>query len=224
MRLLIAEDDPRLLKSLVHIFRTENYSVDGVSNGIDACDYGLSGEYDGIILDIMMPGKDGLEVLQEIRKRKIGTPVLLLTAKSEISDRVKGLDEGADDYLPKPFATSELTARVRAMIRRKDVYCPDSLEYMGLKLDSKNFCISYSGKESALRSKEYQIMDMLMQQVNTIISSEKIITHVWGWDAEIDTSVIWVNVSNLRKKIAAINAPVEIKYIRNVGYILGENR
>lgn len=224
MRLLIAEDDPRLLKSLVHIFTSENYSVDGVSNGNDAYDYALSGEYDGIVLDIMMPGKDGLEVLHGIREKKIGTPVLLLTAKTEIFDRVKGLDYGADDYLPKPFATSELTARVRAMIRRRDVYIPDELEFKGLKLNSKNFILSYNGEETALRSKEYQIMNMLIQQPEVIIPSEKIITHVWGWDAEIDISVIWVNISNLRKKIEAMNAPVEIRFIRNTGYILGEKQ
>lgn len=224
MRLLIAEDDPRLLKSLVHIFTSENYSVDGVSNGNDAYDYAMSGEYDGIVLDIMMPGKDGLEVLHGIREKKIGTPVLLLTAKTEISDRVKGLDYGADDYLPKPFATSELTARVRAMIRRRDVYIPDELEFKGLKLNSKNFILSYNGEETALRSKEYQIMNMLIQQPEVIIPSEKIITHVWGWDAEIDISVIWVNISNLRKKIEAMNAPVEIRFIRNTGYILGEKQ
>ena len=127
MKLLIAEDDPKLLKSLIHILETNKYSVDGVNNGDDALSYGLTGEYDGLILDIMMPGMDGLKVLQSLRASNITTPALFLTARTEVSDRVEGLDAGADDYLPKPFSTVELFARIRAMLRRKDTYLPDLL-------------------------------------------------------------------------------------------------
>ena len=215
MKLLIAEDDPKLLKSLIHILENNKFSVDGVNNGDDALNYGLTGEYDGIILDIMMPGMDGIKVLQALRAKNITTPALFLTARTEVSDRVEGLDAGADDYLPKPFSTVELLARIRAMLRRKDTYLPDLLTVGSLTLNRSTYQLSYGNEIQSLSGKEFQILEMLMQQPGMIIPSERFITHLWGWDTSVDTSVIWVHISNLRKKISAVNAPAEIRFIRN---------
>lgn len=220
MKLLIAEDDPKLLKSLIHILETNKFSVDGVNNGDDALSYGLTGEYDGLILDIMMPGMDGLKVLQSLRASNITTPALFLTARTEVSDRVEGLDAGADDYLPKPFSTVELLARIRAMLRRKDTYLPDLLTVGSVTLNRSTYQLGFGNELQFLSGKEFQILEMLMQQPGVIISSERFITHLWGWDTSVDISVIWVHISNLRKKISAINAPMEIRFIRNAGYVL----
>lgn len=220
MRLLLAEDDPKLLKSLKHIFETNKFSVDVVNNGEDALHYALSDEYDGLVLDIMMPGLDGIEVLKRLRKENVTTPALFLTARTEVSQRVEGLDAGADDYLPKPFSTSELLARVRAMLRRKDNYVPDLLAYKEVILNRSTYELCYDGSMQTLSRKEFQITEMMMQQPHTIISTEQFITHIWGWDANVDTSVVWVHISNLRKKIAAIKAPIEIRFVRNAGYML----
>ena len=220
MRLLLAEDDPKLLKSLKHIFETNKFSVDVVNNGEDALHYALSDEYDGLVLDIMMPGLDGIEVLKRLRKENVTTPALFLTARTEVSQRVEGLDAGADDYLPKPFSTSELLARVRAMLRRKDNYVPDLLAYKEVILNRSTYELCYDGSMQTLSRKEFQITEMMMQQPHTIISTEQFMTHIWGWDANVDTSVVWVHISNLRKKIAAIKAPIEIRFVRNAGYML----
>lgn len=220
MRILLAEDDPRLLKSLIHIFEVNKYAVNGVGNGTDALAYAQSGEYDGLVLDIMMPGLDGIEVLKRLRREGITTPALFLTARTEVSQRIEGLDAGADDYLPKPFSTAELLARVRAMLRRKENYVPDLLSVNGVVLNRSTYELEYSGKRTALSGKEFQIAEMLMQKPNSIVSTEQFITHIWGWDAGVDTSVVWVHISNLRKKIDALKAPLEIRFIRNAGYIL----
>ena len=220
MRLLLAEDDPKLLKSLKHIFETNKFSVDVVNNGEDALHYALSDEYDGLVLDIMMSGLDGIEVLKRLRKENVTTPALFLTARTEVSQRVEGLDAGADDYLPKPFSTSELLARVRAMLRRKDNYVPDLLAYKEVILNRSTYELCYDGSMQTLSRKEFQITEMMMQQPHTIISTEQFMTHIWGWDANVDTSVVWVHISNLRKKIAAIKAPIEIRFVRNAGYML----
>lgn len=220
MRLLLAEDDPRLLKSLTHIFEANRFVTDGVSNGEDALSYALSREYDGIVLDIMMPGLDGIEVLKRLRREGVLSPVLFLTARSEVSQRVEGLDAGTDDYLPKPFSTSELLARVRAMLRRKCSYLPDLLSYGGVVLNRSTYEIEYNGEIQALRGKEFQIAEMFMQQPHRIITTEQFITHIWGWDTNVDTSVVWVHISNLRKKLDALNAPLRIRFIRNAGYLL----
>lgn len=220
MRLLIAEDDPRLLKSLTHIFETNKFSVDGVDNGNDALEYAMSGGYDGLVLDIMMPGYDGIEVLKRLRKSHITTPALFLTARTEISQRVEGLDAGADDYLSKPFSTAELLARVRAMLRRKDNFTPDLLQYNGLVLNSSTYELSFDGNTRSLSGKEFQIMEMMMQRPHSIVSTEQFITGIWNWETDVDMSVVWVHISNLRKKIASLNAPVEIRFIRNAGYMM----
>ena len=220
MRILIAEDDTRLLKSLVHIFELNNYAVDGVDNGIDAFDYAASGEYDGLVLDIMMPGMDGVTLLKKLREKGITTPALFLTARTEIDQRIEGLDAGADDYLPKPFSTGELFARVRAMLRRKDNFTPDMLTMGALSLNRSTYELLCNGKSQALSGKEFQVMEMLMQDRNAIVTAEQLITHIWGWDTNVDTSVVWVHISNIRKKLEALSAPVAIKFVRNVGYVL----
>lgn len=220
MRILIAEDDPKLLKSLVHIFELNNYAVDGVDNGVDAFDFAFSGEYDGLILDIMMPGIDGVTLLKKLRLSGITTPALFLTAKTEIYQKIEGLDAGADDYLPKPFSTGELLARVRAMLRRKDNFIPDLLTFEALSLNRSTYELVYQNKTQTLSGKEFQIMEMLMQNSTAILSAEQLITHIWGWNTNVDTSVIWVHISNIRKKIDLLGASVSIKFVRNVGYTL----
>lgn len=220
MRLLIAEDERDISKALTALFEHNNYSVDAVFNGNDAYDYAMTGEYDGIIMDIMMPGTDGVTVLERIRKNGISTPVLLLTAKSDIEDRVSGLDAGADDYLSKPFAVSELLARVRAMLRRRENYHNDSLSFQGLMLDTSTFEICYDNRRARLSGKEFQMLQMLMQSPGTIISTEQFMEKIWGWDSEVEVSIVWVNISNIRKKIDSLKAPVSIKAIRGVGYCL----
>ena len=205
MKLLIAEDDPKLLKTLIHIFESNKFSVDGVSDGAAALSYGRTMEYDGLIMDIMMPGMDGIQVLQTLRSEGVTTPALFLTARTEVSQRVEGLDSGADDYLPKPFSTAELLARVRAMLRRKDTYLPDLLSLGQVTLNRSTYQLHCQGR---------------MQAPGIIIPTERFITHLWGWDTNVDTSVVWVHISNIRKKIAALGAPMEIRFIRNAGYVL----
>ena len=220
MRLLIAEDDPKLLKSLLHIFQRSKFSADGVSDGAEALVHGRTREYDGLVLDIMMPELDGLQVLQTLRREGITTPALFLTARTEVSQRVEGLDCGADDYLPKPFSTVELLARVRAMLRRKETYLPDLLTLGAVTLNRSTYQLLYQGRDQALSGKEFQLLEMMMQAPGSIIPTERFITHLWGWDTNVDTSVVWVHISNLRKKIAALGAPLEIRFVRNAGYVL----
>lgn len=220
MRILIAEDDPKLLKSLVHIFELNHYSVDGVDNGNDAFDFASSDEYDGLVLDIMMPGMDGVTLLKKLRANGITTPALFLTAKTETYQKIEGLDAGADDYLPKPFSMGELLARVRAMLRRKDNFTPDMLTFGALSLNRSTYEFVCGGKTQALSGKEFQVMEMLMQNPNAIVTAEQLITHVWGWNTDVDTSVVYVHVSNIRKKLDALSAPVAIKFVKGAGYTL----
>ena len=220
MRVLIAEDDQKLLKSLLHIFKMNKFSADGVSNGDEALAYAMTDEYDGLILDIMMPGMDGIQVLKALRAEHITTPVLFLTARTEVSQRIEGLDAGADDYLPKPFSTQELLARVRAMLRRRDNYAPELLEVENTVLNRSTYELACSARSCSLSSREYQIMEMLMEKPFMIIPAEQMITHIWGWNAEVDTSVVWVHISNLRKKIEKVRAPLQIRFVRGAGYTL----
>ncbi len=220
MRILIAEDDPKLLKSLVHIFELNYYAVDGVDNGIDAFDFASSDEYDGLVLDVMMPGMDGVSLLCKLRASGITTPALFLTARCEIEQRIEGLDAGADDYLAKPFSTGELLARVRAMLRRKDNFTPDLLTFGALSLNRSTYELVCNGKTQTLSGKEFQVMEMLMQNANTIVTSEQLITHIWGWNTSVDISVVWVHISNIRKKLEGLSAPVSIKFVKGAGYML----
>ncbi len=223
MRILIAEDDVRLLKSLVHILELNKFSADGVDNGIDAMEYASSGEYDALVLDIMMPGLDGIQVLRTLRSRSITTPALFLTARTEVSQRVEGLDAGADDYLAKPFSTEELLARIRAMLRRRDSFQPDLLTFGGVTLNRSTYELSASGTTLALSGKEFQVMEVLMANSRIVITTEQLITKIWGWNTAVDTSVVWVHISNLRKKLATLQAPLRIRFIRGAGYVLEED-
>lgn len=220
MRLLIAEDDRDIAKALTALFEHDNYSVDAVHNGNDAYDFCMEGNYDGIVMDIMMPGMSGLEVLQAIRSGGIKTPVLLLTAKSDIEDRVNGLDAGADDYLPKPFAASELLARVRAMLRRRESYQTTILQFEGLTLDVSSFELGFQNNAIRLVSREFQMLQLLMQSPGIVISTEQFMERIWGWDSDVEVSIVWVYISNLRKKFDKLGAPVTIKAVRGVGYCL----
>lgn len=222
MRLLLADDEKELTNALVAILKHSNYTVDAVYNGADALDYALSGEYDGIILDIMMPGLDGMEVLKKLREKGISTPVLFLTAKTEVDDRIRGLDLGADDYLPKPFDMGELLARVRAMLRRKTDFAPTNLTCGNLTLDRSGYeLITPDHEKIHLASREFQMMEMLMTSPGRIISVDTFMDRIWA-DGDADINVVWVYISNLRKKLAALEATCEIKASRGVGYSINE--
>lgn len=222
MRLLLAEDEKELSNALTAILKHNNYSVDPVYNGLDARDYGLSENYDGIILDIMMPGMNGIDVLKELRNNGIETPVLLLTAKSEVQDKITGLDSGADDYLTKPFAMGELLARIRAMTRRKSEFSPNLLTLGNTSLSRENFTLSTSQGEQKLGNKEFQVIEMLMLNRGMLISTERLMEKIWGFDSDAEINVVWVYISYLRKKLAAVGSNIEIKASRGVGYTLEE--
>lgn len=222
MRILVAEDDGRLLKSLVHILSMHHFSVDGVDNGANALEYAGSGAYDSLVLDIMMPGLDGLQVLRRLREQGITTPALFLTARTEVSQRVEGLNAGADDYLPKPFSTDELLARVRAMLRRRDFFTPDLLTLGAVSLNRSTYELSCREQTLSLSGKEFQVLELLMEHPRSVLSTDQIITRVWGWDTDVDTSVVWVHISNLRKKLTALSAPVRLRFLRGAGYVLEE--
>ena len=220
MRLLYAEDEPAMSEAVVDILEYHNYNVDAVSNGADALAYAREGIYDGIILDVMMPVKDGFSVLRELREEGIRTPVLLLTARAEIEDRITGLDLGADDYLPKPFAMGELLARVRAMLRRREEFTPDVLVCGDLRLNTANGELACGENVQILPKLEYKLMELLMRNQGICISTEDILTKIWGYDTDSDIGVVWVYISYLRKRLTAIGSKVEIKVRRSVGYLL----
>lgn len=222
MKLLFAEDEYELSEAVTDVLKHHKYSVDPVYDGEDALNYALSGSYDGIILDIMMPKLSGIEVLEKLRKAECNTPVLLLTAKSEVDDKVCGLDTGADDYLTKPFDMRELLARVRAMLRRKEDFTPNLLKCGNITLNQKNYELSGNGKSFALSSLEYKLMEVLMLNKGFYMSSEALLIKVWGYDTDTEIGIVWVYISYLRKKLAALGANVKIAVKRNVGYTLGD--
>ena len=224
MRLLLAEDEQDLSKALCAILKHNNYSVDAVYDGQDALDYGLSENYDGIILDIMMPKKNGIEVLTELRKSGVDTPVLILTAKGEVDDKILGLDSGADDYLTKPFAMGELLARIRALTRRKADFTPNLLSSGNLSLNRETFELSVEDDSIRLGNKEFQMMEMLMSNPGRLISTEQFMEKIWGYETEAEINVVWVYISYLRKKLASLKANLEIKAVRGVGYTLEETK
>ena len=222
MRLLLADDEKELANALVAILKHSNYTVDAVYNGTDALDYALAGNYDGIILDVMMPGMDGMEVLKKIRENGLTTPVLFLTARTEVDDRIKGLDLGADDYLPKPFDMGELLARVRAMLRRKEDFAPTDLTCGNLTLDRAGYELATPGHDKVhLSGREFQMMEMLMTSPGRVISVDNFMDRIWA-DGEADVNVVWVYISNLRKKLNSLDATCEIKASRGVGYSINE--
>lgn len=206
------------------MLRHSNYSVDSVYNGTDALNYGLCENYDGMILDIMMPGMDGIEVLKRLRENGVDTPVLLLTARSQISDRITGLDSGADDYLTKPFAMGELLARIRAMTRRKHGYSPNELKIGNITLSRETYDLKGPLGTQRLGNKEFQMLEMIMVNKNTLISTERFMQRIWGYDSDAEINVVWVFISYLRKKLRIVGADVEIKAARGVGYSLVEKQ
>ena len=220
MRLLLAEDERELSEALVTVLRRNNYSVDAVYDGQAALDYLEAAEYDGAILDIMMPKMDGITVLRRIREQGNAVPVLLLTAKTEVDDRVTGLDAGADDYLGKPFAMKELLARIRAMTRRQPEIPRNVLEFGNLILDRATFELKCGKEFIRLANKEFQMLEMLMSNPGQIISTDRFMEKVWGYDSETEINVVWVYISYLRKKLSAVKADVQIKAVRNQGYSL----
>lgn len=220
MRLLFAEDEVELSDAVVAVLKHNNYSVDAVYNGQDAYDYLSVQEYDGAILDIMMPGLDGVEVVKRIRKEGNQVPVIFLTAKSELDDRVLGLDAGADDYLTKPFAMKELLARIRSITRRVGEVTGNTLQFGDLSLDANTYILSCGKQSISLPNKEFQMLEMMMRNPSQILSQDQFMDRIWGLDSETDLSVVWVNISYLRKKIAKLESKVSIKVTRNVGYSL----
>jgi DNA-binding response OmpR family regulator len=220
MRLLFAEDDRDISKAVQTLLERSGYSVDAVYNGQDALDYIEQADYNGVILDWMMPKKTGIEVVAWMRGKGISTPVLMLTARDAIEDRVEGLDTGADDYLPKPFAASELLARIRAMLRRKEDYKHDVIKFADIELDKSAMAIRCHNKSVSLTNKAFQLMEMLVEHPGAVLSISQIMERVWGWDSDAEVNVVWVNISFLRKKLTELCAHVKIKAIRGVGYSL----
>ena len=220
MRILYAEDEKSLARAVSAILVKNNYSVDVVYDGESALDYLATENYDGVILDVMMPKRDGFEVLRQMRARGDRTPVLLLTAKSEIDDRVEGLDSGANDYLTKPFDSKELLARIRAMTRVLSVQPDKTLTTGNVTLDCATYDLTGPGGSYKLAGKEFQMMEMLMRNPRKLISTETFMDRIWGYDSEAELNIVWVYISMLRKKLKAINADIGIKAQRGVGYYL----
>ena len=230
MRLLLAEDERALSKALATILERSNYSVDTVYDGEAALEYLAADNYDGVILDIMMPSfldimmpkKDGITVLKELRSRGSKIPVLILTAKSEVDDKVLGLDSGANDYLTKPFHSRELLARIRAMTRAQSSQTSSVLQMGNITLDQRTYELSSPTGSFRLANREFQILELLMQNPGNLISAERLMEKIWGYDSETEISVVWVYISYLRKKLSALGANIQIRATRNVGYCLEE--
>ena len=221
MRLLLAEDEKELSDALVTVLKYNHYSVDAVYDGEAALEYLQTAEYDGVILDIMMPKMDGIQVLTRVRQSGNQVPVLMLTAKAEVDDKVLGLDKGANDYLTKPFAMKELLARIRAMTRGMEE-ADHTLRYGNITLDRATFELKGPGAVFRLANKEYQMMEMFLANPRQLISTERFLEKIWGYDSEAEPQVVWVYISYLRKKLVAVQADVQIKAARNAGYSLEE--
>ena len=220
MRLLYAEDEKSLARAVSTILTRNNYSVDVVYDGQSALEYLATGNYDGAVLDVMMPKLDGIEVLRRMRERGDSTPVLMLTAKSEIDDRVTGLDSGANDYLTKPFDMKELLARIRAMTRVLSVQPDKTIRFGKVTLDCASYDLTGPGGSRKLAGKEFQMMEMLMRNPRQLVSTEAFMDRIWGYDSEAELNIVWVYISTLRKKLKGIDADIEIKAQRGVGYYL----
>lgn len=222
MRLLLAEDERSLSKAVITILEKNNYSADAVYDGESALEYLENGNYDGAVLDIMMPIMDGITVLKKLRERGSLIPVLLLTAKSDIDDKVLGLDSGANDYLTKPFHSKELLARIRAMTRSRTAEPDSQLRFGSLVLDRATFELSSPAGSFRLANREFQMLELLMANPRQLISKERFMEKIWGFDSDVDSNVVGVHLSYLRKKLAALRADVRIQASRNAGYFLEE--
>ncbi len=222
MKLLIAEDELDLAEALTVFFEKNHFSVDAVHNGFDAYEYASAGGYDAVILDVMMPKMDGIQVLERLRSEGVGTPIMMLTARGQKSDRITGFNAGADDYLPKPFDPDELLSRVRAMLRRSESYRPTVLAFGDIRLDPGSGELSCGDSSVRLSGREFQVMELFMRSPRQVFSADRIMERVWGWDNEAEINVVWVNVSNLRKKLKAIGSGVSLRANRGLGYVLEE--
>ena len=220
MRLLIAEDEQDLAEALGVFFEKNQFTVDVVYDGQSAYDYALTGNYDAIILDVMMPKMNGIDVLQRIREDGIQTPVMMLTAKAEKDDRITGFNSGADDYLPKPFEPDELICRVRAMLRRGGEYHATVLSFGDVQLDCGSNQLICGEKSVSLSSREFQVMELFLRNPQVVFSADRIMERVWGWDSDAEINVVWVHISNLRKKLKSIDSKVNIRANRGLGYLL----
>ena len=220
MRLLIAEDELDLAEALTVFFEKNHFSVDAVHNGFDAYEYAAAGGYDGVILDVMMPKMNGIQVLERLRAEGCRTPIMMLTAKGQKDDRITGFNAGADDYLPKPFDPDELLSRVRAMLRRSEAYQPSVLAWGDLALDPGTGLLACGGQSVRLGGREFQVMELFLRNPRQVVSAERIMERIWGWDNEAEINVVWVNISNLRKKLKAIGSRVTLKVNRGLGYAL----
>lgn len=222
MRILVVEDQPEMNALLVKQLTAEHYSVDGCHTGTDALDYLAGGEYDAVVLDIMLPGIDGLEVLRRRRAAGDKTPVLLLTARDGVEDRVRGLDSGADDYLVKPFALQELLARLRVLIRRRSDQVSDRITVADLEVDCMARTAARGGQVIPLSAKEFAVLEYLARNAGTVLSREKISHGVWNYDYEGGSNVVDVYIRYLRKKLDDGRTPKLIHTVRGVGYVLRE--
>nr|CRY94526.1 hypothetical protein [uncultured prokaryote] len=222
MRILLAEDEASLARAVKALLERNNYAVDAVGDGQEALDYLAAGNYDAAILDIMMPRVDGVTVVRTLRRQGDPIPVLLLTARAEVDDKVTGLDAGANDYLTKPFATAELLARLRAMTRSQPAQAGSLLALGNITLDRATFTLSGPGGSFRLANREYQMMELLLQNPRQLIPSQRFLERIWGYDSEVELSVVWVYISYLRKKLAALGADIRIRAVRNGGYALEE--
>jgi DNA-binding response OmpR family regulator len=223
MRILIVEDEVRLADTLGEILRNQKYSYDIVYDGEDGLAYGESDIYDVIILDIMLPKINGFDVVKNLRKKKIKTPVILLTARDEVSDKVKGLDSGADDYLTKPFSSEELLARIRAVSRRQGEVVLDELTFSDLTLNLTNYQLSCGAKSLHLAFKEFEIMRLLMSNPAAVVSKDDLLSKIWGYESDAEDNNVEVYVSFLRKKLQFLGSKVNIATVRKLGYHLEEN-
>lgn len=220
MRILLAEDERSLSRAIIALLEKHNYSADAIYDGQEALDYLEAENYDAVILDIMMPKLDGLSVLRMLRERGSQIPVLLLTAKSEVEDKVTGLDNGANDYLTKPFATAELLARIRAMTRTQSAQTDNRMSFGNITLDQTTYELSSPSGSFRLANKEYQMMELLLRNPRQLIPSERFLEKIWGYDSDVELNVVWVYISYLRKKLTALQADIQIKATRNAGYSL----
>ena len=219
MRILVIEDEARLAQTLAELLHRQGYTADISGDGLSGLDNAASDIYDLVVLDAMLPGMDGFTLLQRLRQEGHTVPVLMLTAKGEVEDKVLGLDSGANDYLTKPFATAELLARLRAMTRQR-VQLSSRLTFGGLCLDQTTFELSTPSGSFRLANKEYQMMELFLRNPRQIIPTERFLERIWGYDSEVEVAVVWVYISYLRKKLTALQADVEIRASRNLGYSL----
>lgn len=220
MKILLAEDTAELANVVRVLLEHQKYTVDVVDNGIDALEYASSCDYDAILMDILMPGMDGITVIGQLRAQGCKTPIMLVSAKGGLQDRVHGLDSGADDYLPKPFAATELLARVRALLRRNTPYMAEILTIGNLSLNCATYELSTPIASLRLANKEFQLMEFFIRNPKQVFSTDELMQRIWGWSSRAEINVVWTNISYLRRKLASLGANVEIRSIRGAGYCI----